>query len=196
MKSLQSVTFWIVIFLVFILLFMHYKQKLPPDQISILEWQEMGAAGLIKSAVDHEGLIDGQYIKAPRGADGKVAAESSSESYPVGEYEAKYLYPGQSDQVLIWAKDFKMPAGGHRYDTDPKNQIFSQILITVLLPMLVLVVLWMLLMRQTPGRRQQGHELRQEPRQAGQGRRDQDHLQGRGRRRRGARGTAARSSIT
>ena len=40
------------------------------------------------------------------------------------------------------------------------------------------------------GRRLQGHELRQEPRQAGQRRLAQGHVQGRGRRRRGRRGAA------
>jgi cell division protease FtsH len=174
MRSLQSVTFWIVIFLVFILLFMHYQGKPAPEKLTILQWKMLGAAGLIRIAVDREGLIEGEYINTaaakailasgggPSDAAGGSAAESgdsaagarspgadpkvsSAPPGPTAAYVTRYL-AGQSALVLQWAAEYNIP-----YASDPKNPIFGQVLITVLLPVLVLVALWMLLMRQIQG---------------------------------------------
>ncbi|MCL5269826.1 MAG: ATP-dependent zinc metalloprotease FtsH [bacterium] len=131
MKGLSSATLWIVIFLVFILLFIRYQDTEKPTVLSIIQWKDYGEKGLILNAIDQSGEITGKYRKE---AGAKPA-----------DYAVKYL-EGQSDKILDWASSYNIP-----YDVRPRNTILSQVLVSIIVPILIIFALWMLLMRQIQG---------------------------------------------
>ncbi|MEN6626020.1 MAG: ATP-dependent zinc metalloprotease FtsH [Candidatus Sumerlaeia bacterium] len=132
MKGFSSASLWIVIFLVFILLFMQYRQQDAPDDLSITAWRDKAAQGLIVSAVDKEGKITGQYI-----ADPKTKQKKS--------YRTIYL-EGQSTNILNWVDKYNVPYKGER-----SNALLSNLIMTALVPLIVIFAFWMILMRQLQG---------------------------------------------
>jgi len=132
------VTLWIIIFLVVILLFMNYSRTEQPEQMALLRWRELGMQGKLLSSNDHGGKIEGEYL-----------ADNDARK----KYVTKYL-SGQEDVILQWVDEgLSRPAGpvDFHYNPDPKSALFQNILISVLLPVLLIIGLWMLFMRQLQG---------------------------------------------
>ena len=165
MKPLSSATLWIVIFLVFVLLFLKYNQKVEPTPLSIVQWTNMAKEGRILSAVDEVGLIKGTFK-----ADGKsatagvtsVPAPSPAPSTREAQTTERRLKPAEaSKEEPRYVTEYAETQGpaildtatkyGINYKVERKNPIVSQLLISVLLPILLIFVLWMLLMRQIQG---------------------------------------------
>ncbi|MCE5229416.1 ATP-dependent zinc metalloprotease FtsH [bacterium] len=135
MKGFSSASLWIVIFLVFILLFMQYKQQEKPVDLSVVDWRAKGEAGLIVSALDKDGKITGEFYP-----DAKAEAGGAKQ-----RYRTVYL-EGQSPVILEWVSKYHIP-----YEAEVSNQILSQMLVTALVPLIVIFAFWMLLMRQLQG---------------------------------------------
>jgi cell division protease FtsH len=136
MKSFNSsITLWILIFLVFILLFMNYSKQDKPTQISLLEWREKGLAGQLQESKDRGGQIEGKFVNA----------EGQTEAYV-----AKYL-SNQEPKVLEWAAASKDAGVDFHYVQNPKNALFQTLMFSLFLPVLLIVGLWILLMRQLQG---------------------------------------------
>lgn len=135
MKGFSSATLWILIFLAFILVWVKFSNHEQVDPLSISEFLQAAEAQLIITAEDHEGTLKGQYYKTEK--DKKNGLKRA--------YRAEYL-AGQSPEILKWSRELKFP-----YSPMPSNQMFSQILLTFFGPILVVVVLYMLLMRQIGG---------------------------------------------
>ncbi len=142
-KGLSSVTLWIVIFLVFILLFMKYNQQDRPQPLGIMAWEQIAQKGynqskpeepnsLIIEAVDEDGLIKSQIL--------------NEEANEVQSYVTEYLSGSQGELVLKWAKQYNV-----KYRANPGNPLIGQLLFSIALPILVILILWMLLMRQIQG---------------------------------------------
>ena len=141
MKGLSSATLWIFIFLLFILLFLHFKRESPPKELSLLEWQANLNAGLVIEAIDNEGTIEGTF-KDPQKPEGQ----------PI-HYITHYLYPGQAMAIINWISDYKKehPEDKLVYDAKTRNPWVSQVLFSFLLPVLLIFAFWMILMRQIQG---------------------------------------------
>jgi cell division protease FtsH len=136
MKNLSpSLTLWLIIFLVFILLFMSYSKQEKPEQIALLEWREKGMAGQLVSSKDRGGEIEGKYSNA----------EGVEQPYVT-----KYL-TNQEGLVLEWAAAARETGADFHYEQSPKNPLFQTLLFSLFLPVLLVVGLWMLLMRQLQG---------------------------------------------
>jgi cell division protease FtsH len=136
MKNISSsATLWILIFLVFILLFMNYSKQDKPTQISLLEWREKGLAGQLQESKDRGGQIEGKFLNA----------EGQPETYV-----AKYL-TNQEPKVLEWAAAGKEAGIDFHYVQNPKNALFQTLMFSLFLPVLLIVGLWILLMRQLQG---------------------------------------------
>ncbi len=127
---LSSVTPWIVIFLIVILLFMNYRQRETPEKISIGKWKTLGESGQIMTAVDAGGRISGEFT----GEDGTTQ-----------KYQVEYVAP-QAATVLEWADAHSIP-----YEAKVKSPIFTTLLFSFLLPVVIILALWMFLMRQLQG---------------------------------------------
>ncbi len=133
MKGLSSATLWLVIFLVFILLFMQYKQQDRPVEMKISEWVKLAEAqpeSLILDANDKGGRIEGKY---------------KNDKDETVHYVAHYL-PQQADSIFDITRENGIP-----YESRESSQILPQVLMTVLLPLAIIIVFWMLLMRQIQG---------------------------------------------
>jgi len=135
MRNLGSVTLWILIFFVFILLFMTYQKQEKPEKIALLQWKDYGTAGLLVSSTDMGGKIKGEYLKED---DTKQA------------YETQYL-ADQGEAVLLWATEARAEGVEFNYVQKPKNPLLQNLLFTIFIPILLIVGLWMLLMRQLQG---------------------------------------------
>jgi cell division protease FtsH len=127
MAGLKSATFWIVIFLAFILIFLHFNQKENPTEINIVTVHQLAKANKIESAVDKGGRIEGTYWD-----------ENNQRQSFVSDY-----LEGQSEEILRW-----MVASNVDYSPKPQSPVFQQILFSFLLPVVLIVGLWILLVRQ------------------------------------------------
>ncbi|MFH0793233.1 MAG: ATP-dependent zinc metalloprotease FtsH [bacterium] len=127
MVGFRSATLWIVIFLLFILFFYKYSNQERPKEITIAEWLDYGKAGRIIEAKDRTGRIDGKFM----GNDNKEVTYLT-------EYSS-----GQSAYILWWVTKYNVP-----YSSNPQSTVIQQLVISLLLPFLLFVGLWILLMRQ------------------------------------------------
>lgn len=133
MKSFSNPVLWLIMILVFVLLIIHYQQQNPPRKLTLNQWRQKGEQGLIVEATDTGTTIEGTFIEQAGDPPKKV------------RYEVKHL-ENQSEKILDWAETYDIP-----YTADPDNQMLSQLFFSLLLPLLLIVVLWMLLMRQIQG---------------------------------------------
>jgi len=128
MNGIKSAGLWLVLFLVFIGMFVQMTNKNPSDQKNISEVVKLANEGKIKGIVeDHDGRLKGKYLNDK----GKEVA-----------FESEYL-PGQSE---MWAD--KLIAAGVNYNANPGNQFLQHLFLSFLLPVVVIIALWMLIMRQ------------------------------------------------
>jgi cell division protease FtsH len=127
MSGLKSLTLWIVIFMVFILLWIQFNDRPRPDKVNIIRVFELADQGRLKKVTDHGGKIEGVYVDA----NGKEQ-----------KFVTKYI-EGQEDLIFQ-----KMAEAKVEYNPDPQSAVFQQLLLSVVLPIVLLVVLWILIMRQ------------------------------------------------
>ncbi|MBI1784379.1 ATP-dependent zinc metalloprotease FtsH, partial [Candidatus Sumerlaeota bacterium] len=136
MKNLSSATLWIIIFLVVILLFMSYTNQEHPEVLDLIQWNMHAEAGDLVAARDSGGKIEGEYLD--RKLNKKV------------KYVTEYL-PGQEDAIVRLVFDSQKTDHPIPYTAKPKNAFLQTIFISLLLPVGVIVLLYMLLMRQLQG---------------------------------------------
>jgi cell division protease FtsH len=128
MNGLKSATLWIIIFLVFIMIFVRYGDKKSTQQLNITKVLQLAQAGKLKDSVkDRGGELEGTWTDD---AGNDVA------------FTSKYL-PGQEEKILD-----VMQKSNVQYDAKPSSQILQQVLISLVLPFLLFVGLWILIMRQ------------------------------------------------
>lgn len=127
MAKLKSATLWIIIFLAFILIFLHFNEKEKPQELSIVTVHKLAETNKIEKAVDKGGRIEGTYW---------------DENNQKQRFVAEYL-EGQSEEILRW-----MVASNVDYSPKPQSTVFQQFLFSLLLPIILFIGLWILLVRQ------------------------------------------------
>ena len=133
MNGLKSATLWIVIFLVFILMWVQYNDRVQPDKVDLTKVEQLAAAKKITSkVVDKGGRLEGTYLDSG----GKPK-----------DFVAEYL-PGEGQGGAIYEM---LSKNGVSYEAKPTSPIFQQILFSLVLPILLFFGLWMLIMRQIQG---------------------------------------------
>ncbi len=135
MKGISSASLWIVIFLIFILVFMQYNSGDKPDILSIMDWQKKGEQGLVISSVAKDGKVTGKYYP-----DAKNKTLQGEKRY-VFSYDDY-----QSGVMAEWAKQNNIPLTMER-----SSALLSSMLISVLAPLVIFIIFWMLIMRQLQG---------------------------------------------
>lgn len=135
MKNFSSYTLWIVLILVFVLLFMSYSKRPPADKLALLDWRDKGMSGELISAID-----DGTSLKGDL-----IDEDSNTQAYVV-----KY-HPAQGEKILEWATEIRAENPDFAYESNPRNPIYSTMIFSFLLPVLLFVGLWIFLMRQLQG---------------------------------------------
>ncbi|MCX7717089.1 MAG: ATP-dependent zinc metalloprotease FtsH [Candidatus Sumerlaeaceae bacterium] len=134
MNGLKSATLWIIIFLVFILMYTTYTQKNPPKDLDLTSFMQMvdkrGSEAFKGKIVDRDGTIEGTYVDA-----------SGNEQRFQTRYQA-----GQAEMVLARIVDKGIP-----YEARRSSGLLQQLFISLLLPLLLFVGIWILIMRQLQG---------------------------------------------
>lgn len=134
MKGLPPITLWIVVVLIVIAFFASHQSQDKTKTISIVEWLSYMEAGQIISAADEGGQIKGKY-------------QESKDSNKQISYLTRYA-PESATVILEASKKAALAAHPSNYIYQPKSQIFGQLFFSILFPILILAVFWMLLMRQ------------------------------------------------
>jgi cell division protease FtsH len=134
MNGLKSATLWIIIFLVFILMYTTYTQKNPAKDIDLTSFIEMvdtrGAQAFKGKLVDRDGAIEGTFL------DGAGNEQ---------RFQTRYQ-PGQAEMVLARIVDKGIP-----YEARRSSGLLQQLFISLLLPLLLFVGIWILIMRHLQG---------------------------------------------
>ncbi|MBN1900905.1 ATP-dependent zinc metalloprotease FtsH [Candidatus Sumerlaeota bacterium] len=130
-SGLKSATFWIVIFVGCILIFLTLNQRTREDKINIIQFFKLAQEKrIVGTVVDKGGRLSGEYLND----DGKKAG-----------FNTQYLEP-QAEKVLT-----VMQENNVNYDPKPQSQVFPQLLYSLLIPFLVIVGLWFIIFRQIQG---------------------------------------------
>jgi cell division protease FtsH len=131
MKGFSSTTLYLVIFLVFILLFVKFSNTESIASLSVTDWQKKAETGLIVDAVDDGGALKGKF---------KENAAAAAKPY-----EVKY--------VGDLSKDFKDQALKHGFDYrgNPRSEFLSNFLLSLVIPLVFIVVIYLFLVRQVQG---------------------------------------------
>lgn len=130
-RGLKSATFWIVIFVGCILIFLTLNQRTKDDKINIIQFFKLAREKRIVGTVeDKGGRLSGEYLKD----DGKKAG-----------FTTQYLEP-QAEKVLIVMQENNVD-----YDPKPQSNMLQQLFYSLLLPFLVIVGLWFIIIRQIQG---------------------------------------------
>ena len=128
MNGLKSATFWIVLFLLFIWMFVTVSSHDQPEKLNISKVLDLAKNGKIADKIlDHQGRLEGKY---------KVSDDTKK------PFVAQYL-DGQSEYVMK-----ELRAAGVEYDARPGSQVLNQLLFSVIVPLLIIVAVWILIMRQ------------------------------------------------
>lgn len=130
MNGLKSATLWIVIFLLAILAFIQFKSIEQVDQIELSRFIEYAKNGKVLNVEDKEGKMQGIY----RDETGKPK-----------QFRTEYL-PPQAGEILKIMEENKV-----NYKPMNQSNIWQQVLISFILPLLLFVGLWVLIMRQIQG---------------------------------------------
>ncbi|PKO17117.1 cell division protein FtsH [candidate division BRC1 bacterium HGW-BRC1-1] len=133
MNGLKSATLWIVIFLVFILMWVQYSDKEQPQKIDLTQVTQLAQSGKITGKVtDKEGRLEGTYTND----EGKP--QSFTAEYLPGEGQGGRVYDLFEDNSIA-------------YEVKRTSPFFTQILFSLVLPLIIFVGLWFLIMRQIQG---------------------------------------------
>jgi cell division protease FtsH len=128
MNGLKSATLWIVLFLVFILMFVNMTSHEQPDRLNISQVLTFATEKKIAGKViDRDRKLEGEFIDA----NGKKK-----------QFVTSYL-TGQETFILEQFKN-----AGVEYEAKEGSQLFQQLLFSILLPLLVIIAVWVLIMRQ------------------------------------------------
>lgn len=127
LSGFKSATIWILIFVVFILLWIQFNEKPRTEKLDITRMLKLAEQGRIERVTDHGGKIEGVY---------------RDEKNQPQRFVTKYV-EGQEDIILE-----KMKAANVPYSAEPQSAVFQQILFSVVLPIVLVIVLWILIMRQ------------------------------------------------
>ncbi|MCX7015993.1 MAG: ATP-dependent zinc metalloprotease FtsH [Candidatus Sumerlaeota bacterium] len=130
MSTLKSASLWIIIFLLFILVFMRSWQGEQRQELTLTQFLEKARAGQVKSAVDSGGTIEGEYI-SPTDKNTRVP------------YQVRYIQGEQSS----WLAE-ELIKDGVEYQANEHSNMLQQLLLSVVIPIVVLVGLWVIFMRQ------------------------------------------------
>jgi len=128
MNGLKSASFWILIFLVFILIYMNVTKAPKKDELPISVFLKYSEEGRIIKCIDQGQSIEGKYY----------VDEARTK---VGDFKTEYL-SGQEEAVLQTARKHA------EYVAKPPSTFFHQIFFSILLPILLFLGIWMLIMRQ------------------------------------------------
>jgi len=129
MGTLKSASLWIIIFLLFIVVFLHSWQGEQRTALTLTEFFQKAENKQVVSALDRGGVIEGEFLNP---ADGKTRVP----------YEVNYIQ-GQED----WVAE-KLYGFGVRYEAKPRSNMMQQLLLSVVIPVAIFVALWVILMRQ------------------------------------------------
>lgn len=127
MNGLKSATLWIVIFLVFILMFIKYNERDTPTVLNLTKVTALAKEHKIKEVNDKGNEIDGKYINE-QGVEAK--------------FTAKYM-SGQEPKIFELFTENGIP-----YNPNQGSPLIQQLVISLLLPFLLFVGLWIVIMRQ------------------------------------------------
>ena len=133
MNGLKSATLWIVIFLVFILMWVQYSDKEQPQKIDLTRVTQLAQTGKITGKItDKEGRLEGTYTN-DEGKPQPFTAE-----YLPGEGQGGRVYDLFEDNAIA-------------YEVKRSSPFFTQILFSLVLPLIIFIGLWFLIMRQIQG---------------------------------------------
>jgi cell division protease FtsH len=129
MNGLKSATLWIVLFLVFIVMFINMNSHEPIERLNITQVLALAEQGKIKGKViDKEGKLEGKFVDDK---DGKTK-----------DFVSGYLN-GQESYIGEKLIDNKV-----EYEPRQGSALLQQFLVSILLPLLVIIAVWVLIMRQ------------------------------------------------
>ncbi|HBF33703.1 TPA: cell division protein FtsH [Candidatus Sumerlaeota bacterium] len=148
-RNLKNLALWIAIFLAFALVAKSVHQTDRPEKLPLVELMKVGDEGrIVGEVVDSGGLLKGKYKAVATEAPGitpptpEKAADKNAPGPGEKLFETEYM--GTQDQaVLDWARKNNI-----QYKAQRTSEIFSMVLLNVLLPVVIMVVLWIFLMRQ------------------------------------------------
>ncbi len=129
MSGVKSLTLWIIIFVVFILVWIQLSERPRPEKLDVATFLKYVDQGRIAKATDKGGKIEGVYKDA-------LGQEK--------HFVTKYV-EGQERVILekILAANTNI-----KYYVEPQSAVIQQILFPIVLPIVLLSVLWILIMRQ------------------------------------------------
>jgi len=130
-SGLRSATFWIVIFVFCILIFLTINQKGKADKMNIIQFFRLAEENrIIGTVTDKGGRLIGEYL------DDDGAKK---------DFTAQYLEP-QAEKVLNVMQEHNV-----NYDPKPQSNVMQQLLVSLLLPFLLFIGLLFIMMRQIQG---------------------------------------------
>jgi cell division protease FtsH len=145
MNKLSSATFWIVIFLIVILLFMNFNSKPAPQEPDLPTLIDLGRSGRIVESTNVGSYIKGVYLEGDEKKDFKTTIIPENLGW-FREQVEKSNTDENRDRLGVPKGKTVWP-----YIEKQKNTLFTQVMFTFMLPILLFVGLWILLMRQIQG---------------------------------------------
>lgn len=128
MNGLKSATLWIVIFLVFIMMFVKYNDRKQPTQLNLTEVIAYAQKKRLKDPVVDRGQELQGFFKDDAGNE--------------HAFVSKYM-KGQEQEI------FKvLQSNGVQYKANERSEILGQVLLSLVLPFLLFIGLWIVIMRQ------------------------------------------------
>ena len=128
MNSLKSTVLWLVLFVILIAMFMQMTGSKPAEPLAITQVLKLASEQKISGKLeDRSNTIYGKYTK---------------DDNTVADFKSEYM-PGQAEFVLE-----ELNRHGMEYVATPGNQFLQTLLISFLLPVIFIVAIWLLIMRQ------------------------------------------------
>ncbi len=145
MNSVKSIALWIVFFLLCILLFYKFRDSPQPKVLSVVQFLEI-AQTHADAATRSNHAFDGKVIDKGGRIEGRLAAgvlpDPDNKDKPV-DFEVKYL---EMQSELIGK--VMLESYVTSYIAQPQSTFMTQIVLSLLLPFLLFIGLWILIMRQ------------------------------------------------
>jgi cell division protease FtsH len=130
-NGFKSATFWIVIFVGCIVIFLGLNQRAKSDKINIIQFIKLAQEErIIGTVADKGGRLTGEYLNNER---------------VKSKFITQYLEP-QSEKILSIMLEYKV-----NYDPKPQSNMMQQIVYSLLLPFILFIGLWFIIMRQIQG---------------------------------------------
>jgi len=144
MNLFKTVTIWLIISVVCIILAMQVFAKPKPIELSIIQFLELAESSYDPSKPENPAFV-GPVVDRSGKIEGKLAATATqfNKTGKEAEFRTEYVM-GQSEVVLGAMQKF----GVREYSGKEPSGLGMQILLSLLLPILLIVALWILFMRQ------------------------------------------------